>query len=102
MNFQFKISIKSASKRKIVFYHKLMKIVVFTGGPLIKADDGTVIGITNFFAENKNEEDPQKRYGIQGFANLRYHFKWISHVTGLELPKCRRSLHDEIMFKFAW
>lgn len=55
-----------------------------------------------FLNENPNELDPMKRIEIQVFANIRYHFIWISSITELELPQCPRSLRDEIFFHFYY
>lgn len=61
-----------------------------SGGPIMNADDGTVIGVTDMVVEVPNDTitDPQKRCLAQIFANVRYHFKWISQITGMTLPEC--------------
>lgn len=74
--------------------------IPFAGGPLIHANDGTLIGVMNFVDEDHSFNTPQLRCQVQAFANIRYHFKWISQVTGLQLPKCRRTLRDEFVFNF--
>lgn len=60
------------------------------GGPLLHTADGTLIGIMSFVNE-LSETDitiPQEKCIAQGYTNIRYHFEWISKITGLELPKC--------------
>lgn len=61
-----------------------------SGGPIINEDDGTVIGVSDMVVEVPNDSitDPQQRCLAQIFANVRYHFKWISQITGMTLPEC--------------
>lgn len=61
-----------------------------SGGPIINADDGTVIGVTDtiYLITDERITDPQQKCLVQGFSNIRYHFKWISQVTGLTFPEC--------------
>lgn len=74
----------------------------FLGGPLIHSDDGTLIGVVNFVNENDDEKETNVhvKCDVQVYANIRYHFKWISQITGLDLPKCQRSLRDEFIFNY--
>lgn len=73
---------------------------VVVGGPILQNNDGTLIGVMGFVNENVKESEPMKRIELQVFANIRYHFKWISSITGLELPQCQRSVRDEMFFYF--
>lgn len=53
-----------------------------SGGPLIKANDGTLLAISNF----GNQKNSDKNIP-QAFTFLQCHFDWISKMTGLPLPK---------------
>lgn len=61
-----------------------------TGGPLLHANDGKLIGVMSFVHERDDDDiaAPQEKCLAQGYTNVRYHFEWISSITGLELPKC--------------
>lgn len=85
---------------KIVSFWWGGQITSLAGGPLIQATDGTIIGITSLIISSIAGSTPSKQFEIQCFSNIRYHFKWISMITGLKLPQCQRSLRDEMIFKF--
>lgn len=53
-----------------------------SGSPLVKRDDGTLFGISNFGNQNDVERNIP-----QAFTFLSCHFDWISKITGLQLPK---------------
>lgn len=61
-----------------------------SGGPMINADDGTVIGVTVmiYYRLDKSIIDPQEKCLVQAFSNVRHHFEWISQITGMALPEC--------------
>lgn len=73
-----------------------------TGGPLIHTDDGTLIGVMNFVDEHHDSEetDVEELCSVQVYANIRYHYKWISQITGMNLPQCKRTVRDDFIFNF--
>lgn len=69
-----------------------------SGGPLIRFSDGRLIGVTSFsHADSPSLKEPQ------GFTHVISYFNWISQVTGMKLPKCRKNIDDlyfRLLFKF--
>lgn len=59
-----------------------------SGGPLIREEDGTLIGVLSFVVENDGIYDFDNHIHYQVSTNIRYYFDWIAEVTGLEMPKC--------------
>lgn len=51
------------------------------GGPLIRQNGGELVGITAFGCS---------RFQRVAFSKISYFFDWISHKTGLNLPKCHQ------------
>lgn len=56
-----------------------------SGGPLMRQSDGVQCGIIVGFFECSQSA----RYSYQEFTKIAYFFDWISHETGLRLPKCK-------------
>lgn len=46
------------------------------------------------FVNQKKVNITEMPVRLQVFANIRYYFDWIDEMTGLQMPKCRRSLLD--------
>lgn len=55
-----------------------------SGGPLIRKEDGALIGISSLALKRKKCDD----IDLQVFTKVSYFFSWISMKTGLHLPKC--------------
>lgn len=53
-----------------------------SGGPLIRLKDGVQYGIAKSIGLNESNT-------YQAYTKISYFFDWISHVTGLKLPKCQ-------------
>lgn len=66
---------------------------------MVQQNDGTLLGVIDFLSEVRGK-CKDSRIELQVFANIRYHFKWIAEVTGLEVPRCQRSSRDEMFFHF--
>lgn len=60
--------------------------VSVSGGPLLRAADHALIGITSF---SNRALIQSKQEAIQVFTYIPYYFLWISSITKLELPECR-------------
>lgn len=66
-----------------------------------------LIGVTSFSVETT---EGHGQIGIQGFTNVAYYYRWIEHITGLEMPKCngpQASIYTEKKFEdyrndFPW
>lgn len=54
-----------------------------SGGPLIRRDDNTLIGIVSFA-----RVDDCSAGWPQGFTRITFYYQWISKVTGLKLAEC--------------
>ncbi|XP_055323342.1 transmembrane protease serine 9-like [Sitodiplosis mosellana] len=53
-----------------------------SGSPLVRTKDNKLIGVGSFSKPNCNQRKPQ------AFTNIILYHKWISDITGLELPNC--------------
>lgn len=58
----------------------------FKGGPLLWAHSGDLVGVTSLGIGYAGADDGRIR--VQVFTNVPYYYRWIEHITGLELPKC--------------
>lgn len=63
------------------------------GGPLVRQNDGTVIGVASLaFQKTKTEgfifKVKTSTSHMQSFARIQHYFEWIEGITGLELPQC--------------
>lgn len=56
-----------------------------TGGPLIRASDSALLGVVSFGYPGIPANGGR---GLQVFAFVPHYYKWIAHVTGLEVPVC--------------
>ncbi|XP_055327029.1 serine protease 3-like [Sitodiplosis mosellana] len=54
-----------------------------SGSPLVRTKDNKLIGVGSFSKPNCNQRKPQ------AFTNIILYHKWISDITGLELPNCK-------------
>lgn len=59
-----------------------------SGGPMIREEDGTLIGTLAFVIEDDEIYDFDNHIHYQVSTNIRYYFDWIADVTGLDMPKC--------------
>lgn len=53
-----------------------------SGSPLIRKSDNTLVGIVSFGIKGNNADYPQV------FTSVHSYHKWISSVTGIQLPSC--------------
>lgn len=53
-----------------------MTLEYFVGGPMIRKHDGALIGVISMGNANH-----------QIFSSVPYYFNWISHKTGIKMPK---------------
>lgn len=53
------------------------------GGPLVLTNDRSLLGVTSIGILYQNGT---VRY--QFFTHVPYYYEWITHVTGIETPKC--------------
>lgn len=59
-----------------------------SGGPLLRRSDNTFIGVISFLRYRRWHLFCIHPVKLQGFTKVHYYFDWISHITGLELPRC--------------
>lgn len=65
---------------------KLILIALFPGGPLLLQDYPALLGVNQAYRKHKTPVDGISKTQI--FTKVSYFFSWISHITGLSLPKC--------------
>jgi len=53
-----------------------------SGGPMVRKKDNTLIGVVSFGKSNVDQGKPQV------FTHIIVYHKWISEITGLNLPNC--------------
>lgn len=63
------------------------------------ASDRTLVGVTSSIQRKLFASYRKNPVSRQVFTKIHYHFKWISHVTGLELPRCERPVAPDMS---AW
>lgn len=64
-----------------------------SGGPLIKQEDSTLIGITSYVQFKTWALFRKDPINLQIFTKIHYYFDWISEKTGIELPECEPPLY---------
>lgn len=65
----------------------------FSGGPLLRQSDGSLIGLASFVRLKSWHLLRRIPAQVQGFTKVHYFFEWISKVTEIKLPKCKRPIY---------
>lgn len=92
------------------FYLQLHKVIINNkicvifriGGPLIRAADNILIGITSFVRLGEHKANTNLPVDIQVFTDLHHHFDWIAAKTGINLPKCSGFFHNVKSWITTW
>lgn len=68
-------------RNKIFIFHLIAQLP--TGGPLVQESSGLLVGVIKGTVFRQNQTP------VQLFTKIAHFFNWISHKTGLNLPKCK-------------
>lgn len=72
-----------------IFFYGSSSFCGFSGGPLLRQEDGSLIGVMNFVnVKNGNLPKAVKLVDYQACAAVDFYYDWIANVTGLKMPKC--------------
>lgn len=81
-----------SSCNRLILQFFLSNLPFCSGGPLLRRDDNTLIGVAAYVKLNRDDWENHSKFNVelQAFTRIHFYFDWIARITGIELPICER------------